>query len=305
MTTKLFIHPGFVKSATTALQAHLFNSHPNLLNIGKPYYRDGKPDRLEAHAFIDYVRQEPHLSYDTDTATRMFSDCAGADFEHAAVASLSDERLTNTSGTDRTLAAVRLRDTVGEAGIIFVIRRQIDMLKAIYTMQFVGREISITFDQWMEVHFRHLLGNSVTMANYYEWISAYAEIFGRQNVGIFLYEDLVADSRSFVKQITDFMGLNSSASVPLAEGRSERGRSSGLSYLAARHPAVDAANQTARAVLPGGLYDGIKNIMRRGGRAEPDLDVKWQTELNDYVRTGNQRLVEEYGLDLKKYGYAL
>ena len=51
----------------------------------------------------------------------------------------------------------------------------------------------------------------LTMAKYVDFLPAFIDVFGCQQVGIYFFEDLIDDSRKFVYSVCDFVGLDANA----------------------------------------------------------------------------------------------
>ena len=63
------IHAGFVKCASGSIQRHLFNAHPRITNIGKPYDRSRETG---VHDFVDYLTLTSYAEYDKGAVTAMY-----------------------------------------------------------------------------------------------------------------------------------------------------------------------------------------------------------------------------------------
>ncbi len=301
--SRLVIHPGFVKSASTGLQVNLFDRHPEIANIGKPYNDES---RLDVHDFVDYVCLTPAMDYDPRRAAESYAAVIAPRISDDKVTVLSDERVTTTAGIDRSLVAARIRDLFGEAKVVFAIRRQIDVLSSIYMMHYLEGNHSVTFDQWAEMQLRAFRNNSiVAMVNYHRLIEYYVRQFGRENVSVFLYERLVENAVDFVAELCAAIGIASAADAPLARGQRIRQRGSRFEYLRRNHPSLTLVRDAARRALPAGAYERLKALTGGTRRVEVRMSDATRKAIEDTVRDGNRALQESFGLPLEAYGYPL
>ena len=149
-----FIHIGYAKSASTALQKNYFSRHPDLFYLG-PY--DGGHSSTYHNALVKCavevdLRLMKDFGYDEARVRSVFDGCY-EDFRRSGRKriGISSEGFTITvhADIDVTQKARRLRSLFGaDAKIIMVIRNQFAFLRSMYrAMIVVG--LSSSFQQYL------------------------------------------------------------------------------------------------------------------------------------------------------------
>lgn len=302
---RLIVHPGFLKTATTTLQKHLFSSHPALFSVGLPH-RSPVQARL-----AEELRRIEGVDYDEEQL-RVLIQQAVAEQIPGSVAILSDEALTGNAYLLEPIAC-RLRDFFPGAHVLFTIRHQFDSIRSFYARH--GRVLTnvpapyadrhITFADWLTHAYQNLPTSYLGLVDYRRTIKIYEQIFGRERIHILLFEDLKHDRKTFVDQLAEVLSVDPSTIHPLLNGRQTHSQQSMRFVFCDRFMKRFAPESWLR---PGGsltahLPGWLKAFLGGGRPNRVDIPRVWIPRLEEIYRTGNRTLAERYDLRLQEYGY--
>ncbi len=132
---------------------------------------------------------------------------------------------------------------------------------------------------------------------YYEQVKRYLNWFPRESVRIYLYEEAWRDASLLLKEIFEFLGVDSGFSPDLSarelEGRAPR--SMAANYLLNK----TGVGARLRAMLPASLRSRARGILfKPRGSA---MDARDRRYLRDYYREDVGKLAELLALDLQKW----
>ena len=300
----LCIHVGYPKTATTTFQIHVFSQHSQIDYLGK------------FHPAHDYRTAELGIAVNelisVDSTRFKGIACLHALVEgyrrtsDRPVVMISTESIIHPWAIDRGLVAERLKDALGDCRVLITIREQFDAIESFfdyhgrhgsYLILTVGDDekvqFPLTFDEWLKFNLRNPDKNYVSTIQYYETISRYIDIFGRENVGVLLYEEFVQNPVSYITKLCDFVGIDGvDEAVRLAANRRE--------VVGPRNQGRDevvAGSKSTAGVGPGvsppreSLWDQL---------CDPDYKV---IMLDELYRQGNRQLQDSTGLPLNSFGY--
>lgn len=218
----LIIHIGVHKTATTWLQENLFSIHPeiNLLNDFMTPWND---------ELMDYLIQ-PNPSFSSKRCYELFekkiNEIPLKNRENIMV--ISSEELTGSpfSGAyNRKEIAERIFKTFPFAKIMLTIRNQSDIIvswhQQMIKMGYVGT-ISQMLDEniWVRPCFKK------ESFDYLSIYKLYSQYYDKDSIGVFTQEELKFDSKGFIENVYNFLGIGSNSfkvdAKPVAKGISDR-----------------------------------------------------------------------------------
>lgn len=311
-----YVHVGFPKTATSTLQMHLFNHHPEIDYLGKFIpgfgYRTAEiGDAVNQLVFAD------ETMYRGTGVLRGLLEPVMQHSKQAAVL-LSSESMVHPAATDRGIVARRIYEIFPQCRILITIREQIDCVKSFYGRhgrygQYLFLEktetellkVPLPFEDWLKYNFRTLDKNFVGTIRYWEAISYYAQLFGKENVGVFLYEELIQNQSEFLRKLCEFLQVEDVALAgTLIQGQHENKNFSRgevlFGNLAAKFP------PRSGMVYPPGLDDMVPRWLQKFSRKQ---SLQFSAEATEQLRTlygeGNIKLRESFDLPLDQFGYAL
>ncbi|MEP4378203.1 MAG: sulfotransferase [Alphaproteobacteria bacterium] len=227
MTPRWAVHIGVEKSGTTTLQRSLFPAHPEIDFVGKPFEAGPWPDTAEsaqaANEFAEAVLNiwtQDSLTFDAaHERARALSALETCQLDFGKLSVLAEEALSTARAVDRALVADRLKDVLGDAKILITIRSQPDAILSLYEHLSRKGTLADSFDTWVGKRLQSArMGDFVSSADiqtyrYDQLVDLYADKFGRENVGVFLFEDLRDTPDIFARDVATFLEVDADEAV--------------------------------------------------------------------------------------------
>lgn len=292
------LHVGMYKSATTSLQNNLIGKHSEIENIGKPY---------RSHAYQKFVQAivyQDKIEFDLETQKRaletLMQDASG---KRSIV--LSEEDLTHHDVADRELIADRLHALFSDARVLFTLRNQLTLIPSMYVFFMRGHHRVGTLNDWLIEH-KRTQGQFFKALKYNQIIRCYMERFGRGNVEVLCYEDLLKNPEGFICSICNFLEISADEGVVAFKRRTAE--NTRLSSRQARYSQFRARffpNTAFSKFYPAALKGGFDRFLSSSGRAEQKLSEEWISYFHSMYSEGNRSLEVDYSLDLRGRGYPI
>jgi hypothetical protein len=300
----LVLHPGFAKTATTTLQRGVFPRHGQIHYLGVPA-ADPALDLL-----LRRIPREDSTRFDLEAARAQLQPHLELP-PGCTTALISHENFTLYEAKDKGLVAARLHALVGPCRIMFTLRRQEELVASWY-LQKMGKYMRdrryLTPKQYFRMKLKEPTRSILDDLDYDATIGCYERLFGRENVGIFPYEQLRADLPGFAAAIATFLGV---AAVELERllrsahfNRSESQRRVSISRITSGY-LPRALVERGVALLPTRMHRRLSAYLDAGPRAKVRLPRAAEGWIEDHCRAGNRRLDQRYGGVLARYGYSL
>lgn len=306
--TPLFVHVGYPKTATTTFQTHLFPHHPEIDYLGKfipsHRYRDEY-----LYPALENLMTADEYRYEGVARLREIVD-RYRDQSSAKVMLISSESFIHVTATDIGVVAQRIKAAFSPCKIIITIREQLAMIRSFYGLH--GRfgqylfltktetervRMPLSIDEWLNYEFRAYNQNFLSTLHYYEVIKYYVNVFGKENVGVFLFEDFVIDKCACLEKLCDFLAVDLKTSLDLIEGRHELPNLSSRELTSYKLMSKYAPERD----LPRAAV--IRKFLRNSPRASVEIDNAWQDKIRGLYGKGNQDLAHEFSLPLQQFGY--
>jgi hypothetical protein len=313
------------KTATTTLQWRIFAGHSEIYYLGR---YDGRLFQGEYRPF-NFCRNQTvqevmeQIAY-KDIFTPNISKCRELltlalqpALENNLVPVWSWESYATDVFAKRQVRAENLKELFGAAKIIMTLRHPVALLESTYFLVtrrnnigakgYRGRLPSYApIDKWLE---KHLHGEVMPHLEYAQTIKTYMDLFGKENVHVLLFEDLVADQTGFVREICHIMGIDADESLALVGENNDNSRWTTLQ--------IDTLKKIQRSLFATLKFTLSNKAVRRkmlnldesgvpvaaAPKARASIPPEWQKRIHEITAEGNQWLTEEFGLPLEKYGY--
>ncbi|MEO1018964.1 MAG: hypothetical protein AAFY56_14915 [Pseudomonadota bacterium] len=287
------IHPGMVRTGTSTLQKRVLARHPEIAFFGLPA---PAPD---IEAAVRAISNDDSTRYD-QAAVR--SVLRRLDTEPSAkIGVLSHENLALFEARDKGQAAARLKALFPEARVFFTIRRQEDLVVSWYLNKLrnlIKRSAYVPFEEWFWVGAREPHATILDDLAYGPVIDRYAELFGRQNIGIFLFEDLKEDARRYSDALASFLSVDAETFAALmADARDNASMTQ--SYM-------DFWRWFGRLVPRRMTRELARKWPNKPGpKARISLADDIAADIRARCAEDNRRLEARYGLSLTRHGYSV
>lgn len=312
----LVLHIGMPKTGTTSLQELLFSKHPDIYYLGKnKSWQTPKQCRTpEVYRFLAPSLWPNAKETSSQTNIPVLREVI-ADASSSQVLLGSWEGLSAVPLGQHTEMLHSLVDSFGICKILICLRNPLTLMPSLYLQSLRGRqneqnqiilqkgwycEIDIWLKRWKN------LGGFENLLAYGERIRNSIDLLGRENVGIFLYEDLCGDSQRFVRELCRFIGIDETLGVSLV-GQDHRNKR-------LTQGQVDFMKRVERSVWKrwclGWLSPArqITLLDRQDPNGEParvPLPDEWKERISKHTRDGNRWLVDNLQLPLGDYQYPL
>ncbi|MBO6815752.1 MAG: sulfotransferase domain-containing protein [Rhizobiaceae bacterium] len=297
---KLLLHVGMPKTATTTLQRHVFTKHPDLFAITM----FGSDLSTKLCMIIDELNRTP-LDKIAGIQTRFFDL-----FDRESIKSpvlISREDFTFPRKTDLETSPEKLKRTLGDAKIIYVVRQQFEWLQSYYLhhQRRHGSRKMLMPASYLKAESEKRNGGVLSVLDFADQLAKWEAAFGRENIVVIPFEMMKSDPTKFFRLFFSPVKLKPDGFVRLlAEAPSENQRFSMDDFHAGRM----RTHMRKSAPI---LYQ-LSRLFRFDFFAAPSFDVSPATvNFRDALPQGiqerwssqNASLAKRYQLNLKKYGY--
>jgi len=317
-----YLHVGLSKTGSSTLQRSLFQGSSQLFYLGK-HFPTTVPKGCVSKEIFDLLNPllwDVSAKFDLDELRRKYAEkvLVAAGKERSVIASWEALGKSNV-GLFKTRLE-RLASVVGNVKLLMIIRNPLTWLPSEYlqnlqgqitkrNQRMFGSRAYMDFQTWLQRH----EADSGSMAR---WLSFVANIriagglLGKQNVGVFLFEELKDRPDIFYSSVARFLKLDNEACL-LAVGESHYNKrllEANMEY--ARH--VDSSpvsrlkwNIQSREARQVQMKKFAKSNKELQLPAQVHLTNEWRAKVADSTREGHRWLAREFGLDLEKYDYPL
>jgi hypothetical protein len=296
--TTLFIHVGFPKTASTTLQRHLFARHSGLGYLGKPF------SETMAQVEESILRLDSFLYQESKAGLQDLVRDEISKSQHDKLLISHEGFLRNTryGHHDLGTTAQRLHQVFAEGlgpdstvRIIVNLRKQPDLILSHYAHFIRGSQDD--FDSYVETILKNPHYDFPSSLYYYELLSYYADLFGKDNINVVIFECLQRNREQFVGELSAILGIDAAESGRLLEGK---------------HQKQKDKLSDAYLVKPKRGTAGVLGRLLASSRAETPgephllaLRSEQERRLADLYRDSNTLVREHFGVPLDEYDYPM
>lgn len=315
-----YIHLGMPKTGTTSLQRHLFPEHSQIHYLGKiPGY--GFPSAVAPVLLNPFFKSSYEMKYAAgDIHLQNLEQQLKYAAEHKLRPLLSREGLAAGTLAQKRQQAERFKAHFGHCKAILFVREPESFMKSLYTQMLKAFQKNKTSRaDWME-----LLGEAPHYFDINEWMQAawhsrntpeqdlcyaetagiYADVFGRDNVGIFIFEEFVRSPQALITKLCDYIGIDAEEGFRLIDGKRENDRkTNGYIELLQAIERSPSLSQEFRSSGPKQRMRMLTPVDDTGLKIMPVIAEEWLKKIHALGDAQNRRLVNEWGLPLADYGY--
>jgi hypothetical protein len=295
MSAPIILHVGLVKAASTKLQRSLFANHPEINYLGKPL----SPELFQV---MDHACWADVEEYDESYLDRYHKENIRPLFDNRNKKPLlSFEIITQMERASRTMVAHRLRRLLGECQVLVVLRSQPSWLESYYLWEYGKGNLKGSYEDFLFQQWRgpHGAGGIARHLNYASLISSFDQAFGKENVGVFLFEELNSDAEKFARDLCRYMEIDESRGAEAIGSKREMGRMTNIQKFRVKYGLVPQVKLSH--LVPSPVNAIIQKI--GGGTAKVQPSAEWQEKIESAYRKSNQIVADRFGLEMAKYGY--
>ena len=292
---KIILHIGYHKTGTTFLNRKFFPAHQDVHHLGKPFDVDS-PIREIIERVIGIKK------YDADRCKKLYEKHIEP-FRKDKIVTISDGRIVKCIVNDNlTEIPKRLMDITSEISVIIVIRQQYDYLKSLYVQKVGVDNEKKSFDEWFDSNWED--GAQLKkQLSYSDKIQAYVDILGEENVGVFLYEKFRNNGKGFLQDICKFIGLDCTTLYKeINNSKRLNQRMTTMHRLTKRYAMLNYISILIKKITPKNILGLIKKIIFKIFKSyDPELSEDRLKLVQEHARLVNNKLINEFDLDLYKY----
>ncbi len=327
-----FIHIGYPKTGTSTLQSSVFPDHPEINYLGAPFLSPS----LRENIFIDILLKDS-LGYNPQTTKDKFLPYlkkteSDPNFKVTGISYEEFSFSFDGTHTDRGLVAKRLKNILGDAKIIILVRNQLDFIRSFYSETIKGG-CFFSFEDFLQAHYWRFYTYFFHQLFYHKMIQCYQDLFGNDRVKVELFENFKDKPKEVINDILSFVGVSSLTGIEVGHENSGLSTISleilrimnrlfknswGRSYFqpvpaGALTPGMDEH----LSFIPKGLdkRESLRRYMRsRFNFLDNRFNLKpmkikfspeWKQKIEVLYKDDNRKLAEVTGLNLEKYNYPL
>ena len=307
------LHIGLPKTATTLLQARLFPRHPEVAYLGKLVEGGSEPN--QAGERIERAIRKPFQACDLPALSNEFESLVRADRAAGKLLVWSSEDLTVGSRARRRARAERLFALMGPSRVVLTVRHPVRLLESLYLQlvraNVVGRPARLglpwqvpTPEAWLATHDALPERGALGHIDYAETLRIYSDVFGKDAVRVFVFEELVSAPHSFARSLCDFLQIDPAQGIAALDGerRNERWSQAQFDRLVALHDS--RIGRAAVRFAPVGLRRWyFQGLEREGPKASARLPALWQDRIAEETAAGHRWISDTWGVPLASLGY--
>jgi len=315
----ILLHVGLMKTGSTTMQRSLFPDHSQLIYLGRHYDRNSIKKGVFSEEIYEALRPviwDVNCSLDvTETAKlcwgRIFPEGDGNKLVVGSWESLGDRpTIPYRRMLDRT------RKIFGRCRVMYVLRNPETQIPSEYLelikekflrrkREWMGPSASLSIDEWFARKLRKGAALSSSL-NYPQNIQVSVELLGKENVGVFLFEDLQADSEAYYQAISGFLGIDEEETLALTKQKHFNPRlSQGQLDLIWKLDSSVLTRRMLSRLTPRWRHFLLRKISKSTGPAKVERSPELHEQIVNSTRDGHRWLVENFDLPLEKYGYPL
>tara|TARA_E500000331_G_scaffold99082_1_gene95826 strand:- start:873 stop:1835 length:963 start_codon:yes stop_codon:yes gene_type:complete len=319
--TGIVIHIGFSKTGTTTLQRAVFQNHSQLYYLGKIQKSEHERQCVTADTF-DFLKPllwKTDQPYDVEAERKFFEETLTPRVGPGQTILGSWEGLGQQGISSFEASIGRLKDVCGQCKVMMSLRNPISRLPSLYLQHLRGNqkqlvEEFITFEEWLAAR-EEQLGGLREIFQYRDYVETAIDVLGKENVGVFLYEEFDSDPEKYQRDVSDFLGIDAQEFIDLAKGQRHHTRlfasqvnqmeeknSSFIGRLLWRFSSVEKKKKAIGFADDEGI---IKPAVASDVPASVDLSPEISERIHDAARADDHWLVDNLQLALDKYGYPL
>jgi len=289
------IHIGANKTASTLFQRRLFAKHPAIAYIGEDCF--GYEVLRED---LDKLLHEDESVYDEKKMIKLFEQSK----KENKTFLFSSEDIMGTRHPTQT--AKRLKTLLPNAQIVMVMRNQMTTFPSWYVnhgsfLKLVPKSYwkkYVSFEDWLEYCFNFPYTTPLEAMNYEKYYAIFKEVFGVENIHVFLYEEFLENRETFYEKWAEVLDIPADDISKYLDGHQER---SSLSVFDFKIHKMSKFSPLLSRVAK----KSLKKVLDNKRSLKLTIPSSYEKRVFNYYASGNSALKKELGLELEKYNYPL
>lgn len=315
----LVLHVGLQKTATTTLQRALFAQHSDIFYLGKDRRSAAQKGcrNSEVYDLLAPAIWAPNRGFNAEDMREETKELIEPQAGEKAVTIGSWEALGNIGTRKFTEMLRRLAVVFGDVRVMICLRNPVNWLKSLYLQELEGQfkkrnrrhlgfNTYVEFEKWLELKGGWNSGSN-GMFCFGENIREASELLGKDRVGVFVFEELLADPAAYYAEICEFLGIDVDEALRLTQDKQFNPTLSGTQLRLLRDTQSSLLKRFLWSIgsrrLRVRALDGLAPVDKE--KVEIQISPSTVAEIEDGVRDTNRWLAAEFDLPLEDHGYPL
>jgi hypothetical protein len=285
---------------------------PNFFIVGAPksgttslyHYLDEHPD-----VYMCPVKEPNYFSYNDITKQNLYYSEKGfgsKDKYESLFRGVTCEKAIGEASVSYLFynsVPQKIKDTVPEAKIIILLRNPVDRGFSHYLMDSRLGYVDIPFEDIVNKNSTHRLlflyyQQFIGLGFYFDQVKRYIDVFGENQVRIFIDEDLKSDLSAVIHSVYDFLGIDNNLMPDIKKQYNvyQKPRNT----LARHLYSIKPLRQVSRTFIPTGFIDSVRNIFLAKEK-KPELSIKTRKFLIELYKEDIQKLSAFIGRELSSW----
>jgi hypothetical protein len=292
-------HIGANKAGSTTLQEALFARHPEILSLGKPADRKSPGDAIRAVDAIRAACENGAIAANDEVRGLWQGAIAHAEGRLPVFSHEELIRHRYYASQDPKRMPKAIVDMAGPVRVVIVTRHQIDLIESLYIHK-SNVKTYLPPDRWLAAN-----SDWISTYRFHDVADAWAGVVGEENVGVFLFEELVRDTKSFAARLAGFMGIDAETTATLLSAQHKNPRKSGRTQAYVKFRSTFFPQASLGALLPAGIRRVWRGYLEGGTPSRESLPDNWLASIKDGYRSDNRKLADRFRLPLDQYNYPI
>jgi hypothetical protein len=161
---------------------------------------------------------------------------------------------------------------------------------------------------WLDHDWGRTHKGALANLEYARTINIFAEVFGKDSIGIFLFEQLLENEAEYLRRLCRFIGVDEEKGGAIEGGEKRNPQLSAAQLERIKSIGLSPLKSLLFRIAPRRVrrkQARLTRALQEGPKATVEIPDDWRSRIEDMTRQGNQELVENWGIPLASYGYPL
>ena len=318
------LHVGLSKTGTTTLQQFIFPKHPEILYLGKDRTLQTPMECTNELAFeiLNPLLWNHQSALNLAQLTRSKDAFKRTQKTKDGLWLASWEELGSRPQRLNLESIRRIKKGFGTCRLLVFLRNPFQRIPSEYLQSLrynyltLGKRsrgfrsllqpLYLDLEQWLSKE--QSSGQLPVWLGASDLIRGSMEIVGKENVGVFLFEEFREDPQQSIRSVCDFLGVDPKQAIDMLDNEethlNARMTQGQVEYL----QSLQKSPWKRLSLIWKSPRDRRRIYRQQGGDqqlAKPQLSDQWKGRISDSTREGHRWLSETFGLNMEQHGYPL
>ncbi len=325
------LHIGMPKTGTTTFQKRLYPRHSEIFYLGKFYPPQPYFLNQDIEAIISKIRDQSLAEAEIPAYRARYQQLVAA--AEGKMVVWSDEEATLTSHARLKQRARNYRDIFGTCRILITVRSPMAYVQSLHRHLVTTYQVDrnrklmtkalkrsywekpkfLTMEQWLETvgycpgeSEKYGLNNLIDVASVAE---IFAEVFGDEQIGIFLFEQMVNDLPGYIDRIAEFLSIDSKECLDYLGGHKDASAVSAATVSRMKNICASPWRTALFRSAPQWLRNQMAGVAVHPGSSlavslqELEIPDLWQDRILSVAHDSQQRISQRWQVPFDQFDY--